>query len=830
MITVGKRKILFLLIILAAQSAKSQDSAWIRINQMGYLPNSIKNAVLLSKHTFQFSNFSLHSALTGKTVFESRSIKEYGKYLSFSRAYRIDFSEFEDEGVYYIQAGNIQSPIFRIRKDIYHGSADYILNYMRQQRCGYNPFLQDSCHTHDGFRIYHPFNDSLNIAVAGGWHDASDYLQYVTTSANAVYQMLFAYQQNPEVFGDKYDAAGNKGSNGIPDIVDEAKWGIDWLIKMNPSKNEFYNQIADDRDHISFRLPTLDSVNYGKGLERPVYLCTGEPQGVMKYKNRTEGLASTVAKYASSFSIASEVIGEYYPDLKNELIDRAVNAYEVAKANPGVCQTAPCRAPYFYEEDNYKDDLELAAAQLFLQTNEKKFLRSSVEFGREEISTPWMGADTANHYQWYPFVNLGHYLISSSGNEYSNEFIGYIKAGIEKIISKGENNPFLNGIPFIWCSNNLVVAALTQMRLYHQITGEDSYLEYEASMRDWLFGCNPWGTSMIIGLPQWGDYPSDPHSAFWHKNEFQTWGGLVDGPVYASIFNRLIGITLYSGDEYAEFQNDYVVYHDDYGDYSTNEPTMDGTASMSFYLSAMEKIGGKEFADQNEYIHDGIVRTNKNSKNISLVFTGHEFADGGDIILYSLKKNNIKAGFFFTGDFYRTPQFEGLIEKIKAEGHYLGAHSDKHLLYCGWYKRDSTLISKDDFRNDVLNNYSEMEKYGINSEAAKYFIPPFEWYNNEISNWCEELGIKIVNFTQGTFSNADYTVPSMKNYKSSKQIYESIIDYEKRNNLNGFILLTHIGAHPERIDKFYNQLNSLVEYLLNEGYSFKQIDEAVKTE
>ncbi|MFH2032642.1 MAG: polysaccharide deacetylase family protein, partial [Bacteroidota bacterium] len=181
-------------------------------------------------------------------------------------------------------------------------------------------------------------------------------------------------------------------------------------------------------------------------------------------------------------------------------------------------------------------------------------------------------------------------------------------------------------------------------------------------------------------------------------------------------------------------------------------------------------------------------------------------------------------------DFYRTPQFEGLIEKIKAEGHYLGAHSDKHLLYCGWYKRDSTLISKDDFRNDVLNNYSEMEKYGINSEAAKYFIPPFEWYNNEISNWCEELGIKIVNFTQATISNADYTVPSMKNYKSSKQIYESIIDYEKRNNLNGFILLTHIGAHPERIDKFYNQLNSLVEYLLNEGYSFKQIDEAVKTE
>lgn len=67
--------------------------------------------------------------------------------------------------------------------------------------------------------------------------------------------MMFAYQENPESFGDAYDAAGHPGANGIPDIVDEIKWGLDWLNRMNPAPGELYNQIADDRDHAGMRLP-----------------------------------------------------------------------------------------------------------------------------------------------------------------------------------------------------------------------------------------------------------------------------------------------------------------------------------------------------------------------------------------------------------------------------------------------------------------------------------------------------------------------------------------------------------------------------------------------
>ncbi len=173
----------------------------------------------------------------------------------------------------------------------------------------------------------------------------------------------------------------------------------------------------------------------------------------------------------------------------------------------------------------------------------------------------------------------------------SKQFEGFMKLGIEKVWERGKNNPFLNGVPFIWCSNNLTVGILTQLHLYRTKSKNNQYAEMEASLRDWLFGCNPWGTSMICDLPENGIAPKDPHSAFTYIAKYKIPGGLVDGPIYGSIWKKLIGITLYQPDEFAEFQSDLVVYHDDYGDYSSNEPTMDGTASLSYILSAIEQEG-----------------------------------------------------------------------------------------------------------------------------------------------------------------------------------------------------------------------------------------------
>ncbi len=89
------------------------------------------------------------------------------------------------------------------------------------------------------------------------------------------------------------------------------------------------------------------------------------------------------------------------------------------------------------------------------------------------------------------------------------------------------------------------------------------------------------------------------------------------------------------------------------------------------------------------------------------------------------------------------------------------------------------------------------------------------------------MGLQLINYTPGTRTNADYTIPGEKNYRNSKEIFQSVFNYEqsKPAGLNGFILLLHIGTDSKRTDKFYYQLPSLINYLKTKGYHFKKIDE-----
>ena len=234
---------------------------------------------------------------------------------------------------------------------------------------------------------------------------------------------------------------------------------------------------------------------------------------------------------------------------------------------------------------------------------------------------------------------------------------------------------------------------------------------------------------------------------------------------------------------------------------------------------------------QNRFITDpfgAIIRGDTTKKEISLVFTGDEFADGSDVIISTLKKHHIKGSFFLTGKFYSNPNFQSIIKKLKNNRHYLGPHSDQHLLYADWSKRDSLLVTENEFKTDLESNFKKMNVFGIEKKDAPFFIPPFEWYNLKISQWTKDLNLTLINYSPGTRSTADYTYPEMgKRYVLSKEIYRTILEYERanKNHLNGFILLVHIGTDPRRTDKFYSGLDALISELKRRNYKFKRIDE-----
>lgn len=824
--------------ILSLAAVQAFAGSWIRVNQIGYLPEATKVAVFMSDETAQINGFELVDAFTGEVAFSSSAVRPTGVLGRMKTTCRLDFSGLKTSGAYYIKVlssgGETRSETFPVGAGVYDGAADFVLNYMRQQRCGWNPFFKDSCHRKDGIIVGHPDprKDSTFLDVTGGWHDASDCLQYTTTSANAIYQMMFAYQSNPEAFSDNHLADGTPGRNGIPDIVDEIYWGLKWLDKMNPEPGEMYNQIADDRDHVGMRVPSDDQADYGwgKGGFRPVWYCSGEPQqrGRRGDRNKTTGVASTAGKFASDFALGAEILRPFYPEFAERIGAKAKAAYDAGVAKPGVCQTASVVSPYIYEEDNWVDDMELAAYEMFRRTGDGKFRTEAIEYARREPVTPWMGADSARHYQWYPFMNMGHYRIARNfGGKVSAEFIRNMRSGIQRVYERGKDHPFMFGIPGIWCSNNLTTAMLTQCILYRELTGDTTYQEMEGSLRDWLLGCNPWGVSMIVELPKGGIFPTQPHSFIIKYKMGNTTGGLVDGPVYSTIFGGLLGIHTDGGVNYEEFQPGDLVYHDSTHDYSTNEPTMDGTASLTFPLSYYQRegrelqnkvSGAAVLPDRNIYRDGGIIRTDPSVRHIDFVFTAADKADGADRIISTLRKYNIKGGFFFTGEFFEL--YPDVVRRLLAEGHYVGSHSYGHLLYAPWGKRDSLLVTRQEFEEDMFKSYKVLREFGITD--APYFIPPYEHYNATISSWARQLGLQVINYTPGTLTNGDYTTPGMSRYFSSKEILGKIREYERTDpdGLNGHIMLIHFGTDPSRTDKFYDKLPGLIRELRRKGYSF----------
>lgn len=330
-----KKWLLILLLPVLSFSKKEESQSWIRINQLGYTPGGVKVAVWCSKDEKGISNWELVDAVSKKTMFTGKAGKAFGEYGPFQQTFRLNFSSYKKPGRYYLQAGGVVSPEFEIGYDVYKGAADFCLRYMRQQRTGFNPYLKDSCHTHDGYVLYGEkasIKDSTRIDVVGGWHDASDYLQYSTTSANATYHLLMAYRDFPTVFTDEKQANGLDGKNGMADVLDEAKWGLDWLLKMHPRDDWMFNQIADDRDHMGMRMPKQDTF-YGRGFERPVYFVSGEPQQRGKFMNATTGTSSTAGKFASAFALGNQMFLSYDSAYARKLFYKSKSAYKFATKN-----------------------------------------------------------------------------------------------------------------------------------------------------------------------------------------------------------------------------------------------------------------------------------------------------------------------------------------------------------------------------------------------------------------------------------------------------------------------------------------------------------------
>jgi hypothetical protein len=637
---------LFLLIVilvnanLPTSTAKADPAqVYVRVNQLGFSPRDIKIAVAFSRLPLPDS-FRVINAVSNKVVFEGRTVSVAGAWGEFSHHAELNFSGLQVPGAYFIQLGTnaaadqpnavpgVKSSHFEISSRLYTELPDQLLEFMRQQRCGYNPFVDEACHTFDGRTAYGPQPAGTYLDATGGWHDAGDQLKYLLTTSNATAQMLLAYQlasgyqskeihrkvdakgrkdarseardnSTPKIFADRFNDLGQPRANGVPDILDEARWGLEWMLKLHPAPEQLYHQVADDRDHKGFRLPHKETVDYGwgAGSYRTVYFADGRPQGLKQYQSESNGVANLAGRYAAAMALGYQIwkderLWTTAPGVRGfaeKLLRAGEEVYALGQSQEGVQQGNSYGAPYRYAETTWADDMEWGAAELLRATGQSRYLRDARRYAALAAAESWMGRTEAGHYQYYPFMNLGHFrLYDLVDPQLKKQLAGYYREGIEHCSRAGENNPYGAGVPFIWCSNNLMVALATQCDAYEQMTGDARYSKFAAQQRDWLLGRNPWGVSMFTGIPEAGVAPKDVHLFPNAILKQMVRGGLVDGPVYRKVFQTLRGVTIREPDPFAAFQDDRAVYHDDISDYSTNEPTMDGTAA-AILLWAMRR-------------------------------------------------------------------------------------------------------------------------------------------------------------------------------------------------------------------------------------------------
>ena len=511
-------------------------------------------------------------------------------FRSFDYNYLLDFSLVTTEGDYQIQSldGKIQSPIFHI--GAYPAIFEEVVHFMQTQRCGYNPYIDAICHPLDGRSFYGNMPDKTYVDATGGWHDAGDQLKYLITGSNATARMLQAWNWNKKAFKDQYNAWGQKGSNGIADILDEAKWGLDWIHRLHPSPDQLIHQVADDRDHLGFKLPNEDAANYGFGVnkDRPAYFADGKPQGLGKYKSEATGVANIAGRSAAAMAMGYVI---WKNDLKDEsfalqCLKDAKELYALGKAKEGYQQGNSFGAPYRYNENTWADDMEWGAAELYKATGEKKYLEDAIHYANIIAEYSWMEKDSTSHYEMYPYVNMGHFALWEVGpDSIKNKMANYYAHNLDKILNKAIQNDYGVGHLFVWCSNNFAAAVSTQALLYKKMTGDNKYSVLMQDHINWLLGLNPWGTSMITGIPANGDFPLDVHMPFWRIKKEVIKGSLVDGPLWSSIHEGMLKISLSEPDEYKMFQPKHITYWDDWADYSTNEPTMDGSADLFLLLT-----------------------------------------------------------------------------------------------------------------------------------------------------------------------------------------------------------------------------------------------------
>ncbi len=531
--------ILLLLLVFTGCTAGVSSEVFIRVNQVGFLPGDVKSAIVFSTTSLDGQTFKIINE-KNNAVFQGKLSSNAGKWGNFPFNYRIDFSEVRTNGSYHIEVSKTKSLRFRVGTNVYKGVVDSLLKFLKVQRCGAtNPILHEVCHIYDSPIVIGDRNIS-KVDVTGGWHDAGDYIKFLSTTALTTYMLLFSYDFDSFKFG--FD--NNK--DGVPDILEEAKIGIDWLLRCNYAPGKLINQVGDLKDHtVGWRLPENDPLKY----ERPAISSIGKNQ---------------VGIYVAVMSLAAKIWRQKFLDTEfsKKCLNAAENIYAVRNSVPDVDSAYTG----MYAESNFNGRMALGAVELYNTTRGSQFLSEAITYGDKAGADYW--------WSWGDINGLVHYRLA----QHMPRFKDYLYQNLYAFNLNKDSTIYGEATAFTWGTTNTLLGVTLQSILWKRLNSGNAFDSLAAYQRDYVLGKNPWGISFIYNIGS-RTVRQMHHQVSHFRNNYLP-GGISAGPAPRELLkNYQINRT---NNALNRFNSQEVLYFDDREDYLSNEPTIVTNATAIF--------------------------------------------------------------------------------------------------------------------------------------------------------------------------------------------------------------------------------------------------------